>query len=79
MKTTIVIADTTQGLKEGLDEVFAPFGGVGQALGSRGGTLYVKPNTVHFSPHTLLGRFHPQGAVRGGSHQSLKSSWPICR
>ena len=25
---TTVIADTTQGLKEALDEIFAPFGGV---------------------------------------------------
>ena len=49
--TTVVIADTTQGLKEALDEVFAPFGGVRGALPLRGGTLYVKPNAVHFSPH----------------------------
>lgn len=50
--TTIVIADTTQGLKEALDAVFIPFGGVRQALPPCGGTLYVKPNGIHFSPHT---------------------------
>ncbi len=50
--TTVVIADTTQGLKEALDEVFTPFGGVRQALPPRGGTLYVKPNGIHFTPHT---------------------------
>jgi hypothetical protein len=32
--TTVVIADTTHGLLEALDTVFAPFGGVGQAWGS---------------------------------------------
>jgi uncharacterized protein (DUF362 family) len=52
VETTVVIADTTQGLKESLDEIFAPFGGMGQALGSPDGTVYVKPNGVHFSPHT---------------------------
>jgi len=29
---TVVIADTTQGLKEALEKVFAPFGGVRGAL-----------------------------------------------
>jgi len=50
--TTVVIADTTQGLKEALDQVFTPFGGVQQALPPRGGTVYVKPNGIHFTPHT---------------------------
>ena len=50
--TTVVIAGTSQGLKEALDEVFAPFGGVQQALPIPDGTLYVKPNGVHFSPYT---------------------------
>jgi len=50
--TTVVIADTSQGLKEALDEVFSPFGGVQQALPIPDGTLYVKPNGVHFSPYT---------------------------
>lgn len=50
--TTVVIADTTQGLKEALDEIFAPWGGVRGALPPRGGTVYIKPNGVHFAPHT---------------------------
>ena len=50
--TTVVIAGTSRGLKEALDEVFSPFGGVQQALPIPEGTLYVKPNGVHFSPHT---------------------------
>jgi uncharacterized protein (DUF362 family) len=48
---TVVIADTTRGLKEALDEVFAPFGEVRAALPLRGGMLYIKPNGVHFTPH----------------------------
>ena len=58
--TTVVIADTTQGLKDALDQIFNPFGGVRQALPPRGGTLYVKPNAVHFTPHT-----HTDPAVLG--------------
>jgi uncharacterized protein (DUF362 family) len=50
--TTVVITDTGQGLKDSLDEIFAPFGGVREALPDRGGTLYIKPNGVHFTPHT---------------------------
>lgn len=50
--TTTVIADTTQGLKEALDEIFAPFGGVRQALPPSSGALYIKPNGIHFTPHT---------------------------
>ena len=50
--TTVVIADTTLGLKQALDGLFAPFGGVRAALPQRGGTLYIKPNGVHFGPST---------------------------
>jgi uncharacterized protein (DUF362 family) len=50
--TTVVIADATRGLKEALDEVFCLFGGVRKALPQRGGTVYVKPNGIHFTPHT---------------------------
>jgi len=69
----VVIADTTQGLKEALDDVFAPFGGVRQALPPGGGTLYVKPNAIHFTPHThtdprvleaLLGYLRDHGYTR---------------
>lgn len=50
--TTVVIADTAHGLQEALEEIFAPFGGVRKALPDRGGTLYIKPNGIHFTPHT---------------------------
>jgi len=49
---TVVIADASRGLKEALDEVFAPFGGVRRALPPPSGTLYIKPNGIHFTPHT---------------------------
>lgn len=50
--TTVVVCETNRGLPEALDSIFAPFGGVHQALPQRGGTLYIKPNGVHFAPHT---------------------------
>jgi len=49
---TVVIADTTQGLRPALEDIFAPHGGVEAAIPRNGGTVYVKPNGVHFSPHT---------------------------
>ncbi|HEC35800.1 MAG TPA: DUF362 domain-containing protein [Anaerolineae bacterium] len=70
---TVVIADTGRGLKEALDQVFAAFGGVRQALPERGGTLYIKPNGIHFTPHThtdprvleaLLGYLRDHGYAR---------------
>ena len=49
---TVVIADVSErSLKEGLEEIFAPFGGV-EAVLPRSGTVYIKPNGVHFTPHT---------------------------
>ena len=51
--TTVVIADTDRGLKEALDEIFAPHGGVeGVISRDAGTTVYVKPNGIHFTPHT---------------------------
>jgi len=51
-KTTVVIAELSHGsMPDAFDAVFAPFGGV-EALLSRAGTVYVKPNGVHFAPHT---------------------------
>jgi uncharacterized protein (DUF362 family) len=51
-KTSVVITDLSQcSLANALDVTFAPFGGV-QAVLPRSGTVYVKPNGVHFSPHT---------------------------
>jgi uncharacterized protein (DUF362 family) len=52
MMTTVVIADTNQGLKEALDEIFAPHGGVEDVISKNAGTVYVKPNGIHFTPHT---------------------------
>jgi hypothetical protein len=50
------IADTTQGLKPALEVIFAPHGGVEAVIPSEnkdgGGTVYVKPNGIHFTPHT---------------------------
>lgn len=46
----VVIASTQAGLKTALEELFAPFGGIKAALHQTGGTLYVKPNAVHFTP-----------------------------
>ena len=52
----VVIADTTQGLKPALEEIFAPHGGVEGVIPSKikdgGGTVYIKPNGIHFTPHT---------------------------
>jgi uncharacterized protein (DUF362 family) len=52
VEPTVVVADTARGLKEALDEVFCPFGGVRQALPSPAGVLYVKPNGIHFAAQT---------------------------
>lgn len=50
--TTVVITDCReQALPHALDTIFAPFGGVGAVL-PKTGTVYVKPNGIHFSPHT---------------------------
>jgi len=49
MRPTVVIADTTGGLPDAFEAVFAPFGGVGSVIPS-GSKVYVKPNAVHFSP-----------------------------
>jgi uncharacterized protein (DUF362 family) len=48
----VVIADTTQGLKPALAEIFAPNGGVEAVIPKTDCKVYVKPNGVHFSPHT---------------------------
>jgi uncharacterized protein (DUF362 family) len=49
---TVVIADATAGLKGALDQIFEPFGGLEAALPRPEGTVYIKPNGVHFTPHT---------------------------
>lgn len=48
----VVIADTTRGLKSALDEIFAPYQGVGGVILRNSGTVCIKPNAVHFSPYT---------------------------
>jgi uncharacterized protein (DUF362 family) len=50
----VVIADTTQGLEPAIEEIFAPHGGIEAVIpkDSSTATVYVKPNGVHFTPHT---------------------------
>jgi uncharacterized protein (DUF362 family) len=50
----VVIADTTQGLEPAIEEIFAPHGGVEAVIpkDNSSATVYVKPNGVHFTPHT---------------------------
>jgi uncharacterized protein (DUF362 family) len=54
--SVVVIAHTTQGPKPALDAIFSPHGGIEAVIPPRnkdgGGTLYIKPNAVHFAPHT---------------------------
>jgi uncharacterized protein (DUF362 family) len=51
-QSTVVIADLSQcSLSEAFDAIFAPHGGIESAL-PKTGTVYVKPNGIHFSPHT---------------------------
>jgi uncharacterized protein (DUF362 family) len=49
---TVVIADTTQGLEAALDEIFDPHGGVEAVIPRTASTVYIKPNGIHFTPHT---------------------------
>lgn len=48
----VVIADVSQQtLAEGIEEVFAAFGGVKKIIPPEG-TVFIKPNGIHFSPQT---------------------------
>ena len=47
----VVISDTTQNLKSALEEIFAPHGGVESVIPKNGGTIYIKPNGIHFTPY----------------------------
>ena len=51
--TTVVIADLGQGgsLADAFDAIFAASGGV-QAVLPKSGTVYIKPNGIHFAPRT---------------------------
>jgi len=52
--TTVVVVDTkTKGLPEALDAVFAPWGGLNGVIPHHDGTVYLKPNAVHFTPHAF--------------------------
>jgi uncharacterized protein (DUF362 family) len=46
----------SKGLKPALEAIFAPHGGIEAVIPSEnkngGGTVYVKPNAVHFAPYT---------------------------
>lgn len=48
----IVIANTTEGLKPALDQIFAPYRGVEAVIPRNVNTIYVKPNGVYHTPHT---------------------------
>jgi len=49
----VVIADTTHGLEPAVEAIFAPHGGVEAVIPKNDDTtIYLKPNGVHFSPHT---------------------------
>ncbi|MCR4408651.1 MAG: DUF362 domain-containing protein [Anaerolineae bacterium] len=48
----VVIADVSQRtLTESIEQIFAAFGGVEKVI-PRAGTVFIKPNGIHFSPHT---------------------------
>jgi uncharacterized protein (DUF362 family) len=49
---TVVIAGAEEGLGQALDQIFAPYGGIESAIPKTEGTVYVKPNAVHFTPYT---------------------------
>jgi len=49
---TVVIAAAESGLQTALDAVFAPHGGVAAVIPRNSGTVYIKPNAVHWTPHT---------------------------
>jgi uncharacterized protein (DUF362 family) len=68
----VVITDVEDGLEAALEAVFAPHGGVDRVI-PQDGTIYVKPNGVHFTPHThtdpavlaaLLAYLHDHGYRR---------------
>lgn len=48
----VVIAETGHGLAQALEAIFAPQGGVEAVIPKNGGTIYIKPNGIHFSPYS---------------------------
>jgi uncharacterized protein (DUF362 family) len=57
----VVITSTTEGLEPALDAIFAPHGGVEAVIPKTAGTVYIKPNGIHFTPYT-----HTDPAVLAG-------------
>jgi uncharacterized protein (DUF362 family) len=49
--TVVVIAQARDNLQVAIDQIWAPYGGV-RAVIPTGATIYIKPNGVHFTPHT---------------------------
>jgi uncharacterized protein (DUF362 family) len=54
--TTVVISEVDNSVEAGLERVFAAFGGIESLIPRNGGTICIKPNGVHFSPHSYT---HP--------------------
>jgi len=50
--TTVAIAGTEAGLVEAIEAIFAPHGGVRAVIPEACGTVYLKPNGIHYTPHT---------------------------
>jgi uncharacterized protein (DUF362 family) len=52
LQTIVVVADLNQSsLADAFDAIWSPFGGV-EAVLPQSGVVHVKPNGVHFAPHT---------------------------
>jgi uncharacterized protein (DUF362 family) len=49
---TVVVANAVQGVKAAIEAIFAPYGGVEAVIPKTSGTVYIKPNGIHFTPHT---------------------------
>lgn len=54
--TTVVISKVENSIKEGLEHIFAAFGGVESLIPNKSGMICIKPNGVHFTAHSYT---HP--------------------
>jgi len=50
--TIVHIANAVRGIQPAIEAIFAPHGGVEAVIPQNGGTVYIKPNGIHFTPHT---------------------------